>query len=240
MYSIAICDDEKFYQQKINDIVSLYIHEHKIIGKIKTFMSSRCLLDEIKEGIKYDIYILDIEMPKNTGLDIVKEIRRDSLETIVIFVTFHLQYMMDSFELDIFRYIPKSLLNERLPIALEAALKRLDNQEHSCYRYSNAKRLEKIFIKDIIYAYKEEKYTVFVLYNQKIKVREPLIEVYKKLPNEYFIKADRCYIVKLQSICKVDNTQGKLILENGIELNVSKIRIQEIKKKVGLFWGEKL
>lgn len=240
MYQIAICDDEKSYLRKIDDIVTIFLQKHKVIGKIKTFLSSSFMIGEIKEGNKYDIYILDIEMPESSGMDIVKEIRSNLPEAIVIFVTFHMKYVIDSFELEIFRYIPKPLLEERLPVALDAAFKRLAGQEDTYYRYTNAKRLEKIFYKDILYAYKEGKCTVFVLDHQQVRIREPLFEVYKKLSSESFIQADRCYIVNIQSICKVDNAQSKLILKNGIELSISKNRIQEIKKVVGLYWGTKL
>lgn len=239
MYNIAICDDEKIYLEKIEKIFINYTNEYGIKVKHKNYVNSGFLLDDIQEA-NYDIYILDIEMPKISGTDIVKEIRKYSPEAIVIFVTFHMKYTLESFELEIFRYIPKNLIETYLPLALQAAFTKLNCQEGKYYKYSNAKRLEKIFFKEIIYAYKEEKNTIFVLENKNIKIREPLFEVFEKLSKEDFIQADRCYIVNIQYINKVDSVNRKLVLKNGIVLEISKSRIQEIKKIVSNFWGDKI
>ena len=92
----------------------------------------------------------------------------------------------------------------------------------------------------MIYAYKEEKNTIFVLGHREVKVREPLFEVYKKLSKDDFIQTDRCYIVNIRYICKVDSVNRKVVLKNGTALDVSKSRIQEIKKTVSMFWGAKI
>lgn len=241
MYRIAICDDNKEFLNKAEQYVKGYAQKKGIAVEQTVYQNGGFLADDICSGIQYDIYILDIEMPEITGTDIVKMIRARSSEAIVIFVTAHLQYTLESFELEVFRYIPKSALEERLPGALQAAFLKLDSQDGKYYLISNAKRSQKVFYKDILYVYKNEKNSNFVLRNgEEIYVRESLFEVYRKLPEKEFMQTDRCYIVNLSQIQKVDSVNGRLFLQNKIELDISKSRIQEVKKRVNQFWGDKL
>lgn len=46
-------------------------------------------------------------MPGNSGMNIAAQIKKDLPEALIIFITSHLKYAVESFELSIFRYIPK-------------------------------------------------------------------------------------------------------------------------------------
>lgn len=63
-------------------------------------------------------------MPKFSGIHITKVIKELDNEAIIIFVTSHIQYVIDSYDYSIFRFIPKSEINQRIDCALTAALKK--------------------------------------------------------------------------------------------------------------------
>lgn len=240
MYNIAICDDDESFRESVSNVVKNYITKSTVAVKQKLYSRSIFLIDDLKSGLFYDIYILDIEMPQISGIDIAKVIRKYSAEVIIVFVTSHLQYALESFELRIFRYIPKAMLEESLPMALKAIFSELDCQDGKFYLLSNAKRSQKIFFKDIIYIYKDEKNSVFVLNNQKIKVRASLFEVWNKLTSEDFVQIDRCYIVNIRYINTIDGVNREVYLNNKTKLEVSKNRIREIKETINKFWGAKM
>lgn len=240
MYRIAICNENKKDSEKIRQCVQQYTEQREIIAEQKIYALGIPLIDDAKTGIQYDIYILDIEMQDIFGITAVKELKKASKDAIVIFVTSHLQYALESFELEIFRYIPKETLEERLPEALEAAFLKLEREAEAYYLINDAKRVQKVFYKDVIYVYKEDKNSNFVLTDgTEIKIRLPIFAVYQKLPADTFIKADRSDIVNLAYVRKVDLLAGKLCLKNKIELDVSKRRLQEIKGLIDQLWGEK-
>lgn len=241
MYRMAICDDDKVFLDKLEKCIGNYTKKYGIVIEKKAYYHGGFLLDDVYSGMQYDIYILDIEMPEIRGTDIVKKLRQVSSEAIVIFVTSYLQYALESFELEIFRYIPKEALEERLPGALKAAFLKLDSQDGQYYSIMNTKRFEKVFYKDIVYIYKNEKNSNFVLSNgTEVKARETLLEVRSKLPESEFLQADRCYIVNICHIHKVDSVNRTLVLKNEIKLQISKAKIPEIKKKISQFWGERV
>lgn len=237
MYNIAICDDENIFSQKISSLVNQHLSLENIVAKQKIYNNSGFLFEDIEGGQLYDIYILDIEMPWLSGTDVAKKIRQHSSEAIIIFVTSHMQYTLVSFQFGIFRYIPKQDLSSQLPLALKAAFLYLGCQEGKYYLISNLKRTQKVFLKDIIYIYKDEKNSIFVTDSEQIKARESLFEVYNKLSTDDFIQIDRCYIVNIQYIHKIDGVEKTMLLRNNIKLSISKNRVQEIKGKLSEFWG---
>lgn len=236
MYNLVICDDDIIFAQKVSILLRQFITQQGSLIKQKIYDNGIFVIDDIENGIFYDVYILDIEMPQWQGTDIAKKIRQYSSEALIIFVTSHMKYAVVSFEYRIFRYIPKSKLDEQLPLALKAAFAALGCQEGKYYLVSNMKRSQKVFFKDIIYIYKDEKNSVFVTDSSEIKVREPLMDVYEKLSEDDFIQIDRCYIVNIQYIHKVDGVEKTLLLRNKIKLNIAKNRVQEVKRKVSEFW----
>lgn len=236
MYNIVICDDDIAFIQKISKLLNQFTTQQSILVKQKVYNSGTLLVDDIERGLFYDVYILDIEMPLLSGTDIAKKIRQYSSEAIIIFVTSHMQYTLVSFEYRIFRYIPKLKLDEQLPLAFNAAFVVLGCQEGKYYYVSNMKRSQKVFFKDIIYIYKDEKNSIFVTDASEIKVRETLTDVYNKLSKDDFIQIDRCYIANIQYIHKIDGVEKTILLRNNIKLNIAKNRVQEVKRKLSEFW----
>ena len=86
----------------------------------------------------FDLILLDIGMPGISGMEIVQRIKSELSEVRVIFITSHVQYAIDSFELNIFRYVPKADLEKRLPYAVSDALKLLLLEDRKYYTVQTA------------------------------------------------------------------------------------------------------
>ena len=126
MITIAICEDEKKYAEYIRDFVAEVIPD----VQITYFSDAENFYDSIKHK-KYDLYLLDIEMPKKNGIEIAREIRNYYKKTIIIFLTNYEEYVYDGYEVNAFRYIPKPLVKEKLKPALESAYK--EYQDNNSY-----------------------------------------------------------------------------------------------------------
>ena len=99
MIKVAICDDEKEYIDKISKIVS-DIEDVKIY----TYDSGYKILNILEE---FDIFILDIEMPGISGMNLAHIIREKRKEAIIIFLTNYDSYVFDGYEVGAFRYLSK-------------------------------------------------------------------------------------------------------------------------------------
>ncbi len=77
---------------------------------------------------KPDLIITDIKMPNETGIDLIKRIRKTDSKIRVIITSAHtdLNYMLDATELHLVKYIVKPLTDANLFEALAAFIKSYD------------------------------------------------------------------------------------------------------------------
>ena len=84
------------------------LRQYGSIGEIAAYTSSDNLLYDITEdSFFFDLILLDIEMPGSTGMETAEKIKPFLPNVKIIFITSHIEYAIDAFELSIFRYVPK-------------------------------------------------------------------------------------------------------------------------------------
>ena len=152
MVRIAICDDDKEAVKYHGDIVKDCLRSCGIGYEIATYtQSSNLLFDITDDHFFYDLILLDIEMPGITGMELSEKIKPHLPNVKIIFITSHIEYAIDAFELSIFRYVPKSDLSNRLVSAVVDAAKLIELEVGREYIIQAAGRMEKIPYKDIFY-----------------------------------------------------------------------------------------
>ena len=103
---IAICDDESKTVKSNTQVAELCLSRLSIVGEIETYTQSYNLLYDITEdSFYYDLILLDIEMPGHTGMELAAKIKPFLPNVKIIFITSHIEYAIDAFELSIFRYV---------------------------------------------------------------------------------------------------------------------------------------
>ena len=239
MLQIAVCDDDSsmiaIYEQTVRESLG----RCGCTGKVVPYRDGRNLLCDITEdGFYFDLLLLDIEMPGATGMELAEKIRPFLPDVKIIFVTSHIEYAIDAFELSIFRYVPKAELETRLPGAVDAALKLLALEDGRTYTIQTSSRLEKIPYRKILYIEKEGKNARLVTEDGEAKVRKSLQQVLEELDAEEFIFTDRGCIVNLIHILQVK--EGMAVLKNGMALPVSRSHLQSVKEEINRYWGEHL
>ena len=110
----------------------------------------------------------------------------------IIFITSHIEYAIDAFELSIFRYVPKSDLTNRLVSAVVDAAKLIELEGGKEYIIQTAGRMEKIPYKDIFYIQRDGGKNSMICSRLGIsKVRKSLQQVFDELQAQEFIFIDR-------------------------------------------------
>lgn len=236
MIKIAVCDDNPVFLKEQERIIRHFYQEKLIQAKQKLFENSELLLFEIHEKIKYDLYILDIDMPKVNGIRLAKEIREYDKEAYIVFITSHLKYSVIGYEYNVYRYIPKTMISEKLVPTLESVTNEILLKADKYFIISTISRYEKVAYKEIYYIYKEGKNSVFVCSKSVYRVRKSLKQVYEELDCSQFIFIERGYIVNITMISKTINNEMYLV--NGEVLRVGGSYAKEVKQKIAVFWSE--
>lgn len=252
MLQIAICDDETLLLDEIKQITESCMRQQQTFSILSTYTNGKDLFYDIQDGKRFDLLLLDIEMPGLSGMELAKQVHELLPDALMIFVTAHYKYAVDAYELHIFRYIPKNQLKERLPHALKDAVTLLEIQNTDSYIISSQNRLERIPYKEILYIEKNGKNAVFHTAAAREtnkdyaendggltrSVRKTLNEVFSELRSEEFYFIERGYIVNLRHVTGISHTD--CILTDQTRLPVSQSRLPEFKKRLNKYWQDKI
>ncbi len=236
MLRIAVCDDDKTVVQSNKEITENCLKQCGSMGNIEVYTTSSNLLGDITEDkVCFDLILLDIEMPESTGMEIAEKIKPYLPNVKIIFITSHIEYAIDAFELSIFRYVPKNDIEKRLSSAICDAVKLIELEAGKVYTIQTSSRLEKIPYKEIYYIERDGKNASIIACGGVSKVRKSLARVFEELEAEEFIYIDRGCIVNMIHIMQVKD--GTAVLKNGTSLPISRSHLQSVKEQINRYWG---
>ncbi|MGN1317729.1 MAG: LytR/AlgR family response regulator transcription factor [Lachnospirales bacterium] len=234
MIKIVICDDEDIYIQKAKEIVKNIANT-----EICKYSCEEKLISDINNNlIRADIYIIDIEMPKVSGMEIARIIKEKYENSVVIFLTNYDKYVFDAFEVSAFRYIQKSKMNEKLRKAIEDAIVHIEKINKNIYITLGGTRTpnRRIKLNSIISIEKVNKYAEFHINDGSlIRDRDTLSNVYEKL-NFSFVEIRKGVIVNIEHIKLFD--RQRLVMDDGSVQYISRDKLKFVKEKIMKFWGE--
>ena len=174
-------------------------------------------------------------MPGTDGMEMAEKIRPYLPDVKIIFITSHIEYAIDAYELSVFRYVPKNDLDRRLPAAILDAVKLLELEADRVYTIRTNSRLERIPYKSIYYIERDGKNAAIVTAAGVSKVRRTLAQIHEELDAEEFIYIDRGCIVNLIHIAQVKGNTA--VLKDGSVLPVSRSHLQSVKEEINRYWG---
>ncbi|QDF29565.1 response regulator [Halarcobacter anaerophilus] len=123
-FSLLYVEDEEGIRNNIYEILR---HLFK-----KTFVAKNAKeAYNMYQSNRPDLIITDIKMPNETGIDLIKKIRkRDSKVRVIITSAYtDLDYMLDATELHLVKYIIKPITENKLKEAFEAFIKSYDDSK---------------------------------------------------------------------------------------------------------------
>lgn len=227
---IAICDDEECFRTKLSQYLYKYYRSLDII--IDSFPSGEKLSERFKmNSDAYDLIFLDIEMEQLDGIHTAKRIRQYNQDTIIIFLTSHVEYALEGYEVDAFRFLSKPLIESKLIKALNDVQSEWDR---------NRKLIIRDFDNDILLPYKDIVYLEAQNVNVHIKtlnkdytIRKTLNSIGKEVKGPAFYQPHRSYIINLSYVTDYDN---KIItMETGETIPLSRNKLSEFKEALMLY-----
>lgn len=130
-YTILFVEDEDI----IRENYSLFLEQN--FTKVITACDG---LEAYESYVKHnpDILILDINIPKINGLDVLKKIRKDDFNTKVIILTAHTDvlYLLEASELKLSKYLVKPITRKKLQESLDSVI-----DEMSKYKVINIHKI---------------------------------------------------------------------------------------------------
>ena len=216
--SCIIVDDEPVARKILQEFTE-QVPFLDLLGKFESAMKA----EEFLKANTPDLIFLDIEMPKVTGLEMLKRVH---IESMVILTTAFPQYALDGYELDIIDYLLKPFALHRF---LKAVQKAKDFHEMktpsgnalpSSYIFiKSEKRIEKVELSEILYAEVLGNYVTIFTERKKIIAYLTMKSLESQLSDADFIKIHQSFLVNRS---KIESVEGNELIVGSKSLPISR------------------
>lgn len=235
MLQIAICDDEKFYRDKLKQLLDAYLKIHQLDYTISLFLSGKDFLKQKENMVKYDIIFMDINMDEIDGIETAKQIRAFQSETNIVLVTAFINYVLEGYKVNAIRYLMKDTLQTALPECMDAILKKLQPKQ---ILFPFLEGEKKLYIDNILYVESRKHKSHFICLEEKTvcyQIYSKLDEIEKQLSDYGFLRIHKSYLVNGRHIQKISNYL--VYLDVGDQLPVPRLKYQAVKEAYVAYKG---
>lgn len=209
---IAICDDDKSFVGMASQLVQEFFEEKNLGAYILIpYYDGDVLLSDYQSGARFDMLLLDIEMPTTSGLTAAHTIRRMDGEVLIVFITNYPNFMPASFKVEAFDFLIKPLTKTALYITLERAVDKYA-QLHAAIDIQTTNGTTLLPLKEIVYISSSKHYVIFFRADaEPLRSKMTLSQVERKLAkNRQFVRCHQSYMVNLAYVRELQRT--KLLL----------------------------
>ena len=203
MMNCIIVDDNKMARTVLKHFVR-QIEFLNLIGECENVMQASNLLS--KE--KIDLLLLDVEMPKMSGIDFLKSVNNHPL---AILITANAEYAVEAFECNVVDFLVKPVKEDRFLKAVLRAKEIFESNERPLeidkeYFFIREKGISaKLMIADILYIQALGDYITIFTADKKHTIHYTLSAIEKELPAAKFLRVHRSYLLALDKVDTVEN-----------------------------------
>ncbi|CAM4217970.1 LytR/AlgR family response regulator transcription factor [Gillisia limnaea] len=215
-----IADDEPIARQ----IIESYIQEIPNLELIASCKNAFEVMEILQER-SIDILFLDINMPKLSGISLLKTMQR---KPNVIITTAYTEYALEGFELAVTDYLLKPFSLERFlqavlkvkqPAVLKAETVPTEKEDVTTSIFVKSdKKIIKINFEEIQYIEAYGNY-IKIFTEKMILTPQTLTDFLEKLPNE-FLRIHKSYVINFNRLKLIDG--NLLLLQNDTKLPIGK------------------
>ena len=218
MINFIVCDDIEKDMKFIIKTITKYMMKNEMEYKIHKYNDyNKDFLKIVSKRIPSKVYILDIETPTSSGIDIARIIRNKDVNSIIIFLTGH-QELGETIMKSDFLFL--SFINKfddcenRLNKALDRALKVLNLRKNIKFKDSGITYT--INLDDILYITRDSiaRKSIIKTDCNEFKLNKNLNEI-KKMLDHNFIQTHRACIVNKKRIACYNKPKRIITFDNG-------------------------
>jgi len=241
---IAIVDDEPLARGVLREMLAAH-DDIEIAAECANGFEAVKAVAEIKP----DLLLLDIQMPKLDGFDVLELVGR---EIPVIFVTAYDEFAIRAFDVHAVDYLLKPIAPERLSAALERARERrrrgvpMPVPELTAAAHAQAGPQNRVLVRDgakvhvipmekIDYACAQDDYVSLRVEGKDYLKEQTLAELHAGLDPARFVRIHRSYVLNLDRLSRLElyaKDSRLAILVDGTQLPVSRAGYAKLKERL--------
>lgn len=241
---ITICDDS--IKDLLNTEKMLLKYKNRYPDKefiLEKYSDPSRLYHKIAEGKLSDIYILDLLMPRQTGIDLGRQIRMTGSENVIIYITSSEDYALDAYKVRAVRYLLKPIDENKLFEALDYAFSYTRTKAEPTYMIKTKNGLLTRACSKIEYIENVgRKLEIHLSDGEILKslfIRRSFDEeVQELIKQKNFLLIHKSFLINLNYVSQL--TADYVTMNSGSQLPVSRTNSAKVKREYLLFVSEKV
>lgn len=220
---IAICDDEPQCRQQAVHAINECTESPDILTDL--FENGKAFLHAFQKK-PYDLVFLDIEMPEIDGIGLARKLRELHQDVPIVFLTSHIEYALEGYEVNALRYLTKPIQKEKLYELLEHVMERMQEQRTLWLKTDMGE--ERVPVRDVLYLEAQNQNICIRTADKEYIVRYNLGEYEKELAQDGFFRIHRGYLVSLRHVKSLG--KHELTLSENTVLPISRTKEKSLKE----------
>ena len=219
---IAVCDDEELFRIEFKSVLDKVLINAEY--DIDTFSGGSSLYEAFLKN-PFDLVLLNIEMPGIDGITLAKRLRAVSENVQIVFLTSHIEYALEGYEVNALRYLVKPVDMNKLSEVLKYIQDKKNNSRQIMIKQEGEDIV--IDISDIIYMESMDKNVRIVTSKSEYITRYNISDYEEELKNSGFLRIHRGYLISLSKVKKI--VKNDVVMDGDISLPVSRSNIKTLK-----------
>ena len=220
---IAVCDDEELFRIEFKSVLDKVLINAEY--DIDTFSGGSSLYEAFLKN-PFDLVFLDIEMPGIDGITLAKRLRAVSENVQIVFLTSHIEYALEGYEVNALRYLVKPVDMNKLSEVLKFIQDKKNNSRQIMIKQEGEDIV--IDISDVIYIESLDKNVRIVTSKSEYITRYNISDYEEELKNSGFFRSHRSYLISLSKVKKI--VKNDVVMDGDISLPVSRSNVKALKE----------
>ena len=235
MITAAIVDDDPNIRETLQAALIKDTQKRRIPVQLSVCASGSEFLTLPKE--KWDLVLMDVEMPGQNGIETARQLRRVNEPATIIFITNYIQYALEGYEVQAFRYLLKPIDAAQFEQVVGTALDEIHHRQTAYLQLKGRSEIIRLAIDELIYAETERGHLLLHTPAKVLECYSTMEKLEQELKQEAFFRCHSSFLVALEAVRQIEKQD--VVLKDGTRVPVSKNRKKGMKQALTNFWGGK-
>jgi len=231
---IALVDDDENFRSQTAQTLKLLLDERGMVADVSSFTSAEELLAASSGGSEkpetvFDLYLLDLILPKMDGMALARRIREKQPEAPIVFFTTSPEFALESYSVGAADYVVKPFERELFNRALDRAFRQLAEVRPADWVVRTSEGAVRLRLADVVFAEAAGHYQVVHFAGGGTQVLSLSLQgLWEKLAGDVrFVRVGRQCVVNLAYVVALG--EGELKLADGQTRPVPRRQMAEVR-----------
>ncbi len=223
---IAICGENTPEDYYLEELLNRYFKFKSQTFELFIFKNAKSLVDEIEDGLYFDLVFLDVYIEGVLGIDVARKLREIGFENGIAFLASTADFAVAGYDVRAVGYLLRPFGYDKVKSVMDRLA---DKCYFSMYQIKQRKSTFRISYDDITFVESNNsKCTLHTSSGSEYIIYKHLSEIEAELSDMRFLRCHRSYLVNMNYISQVDK---QFLLRGGEVVLIRQKSLKEMRER---------